>query len=110
GLTEMVVAIDGARQETYERYRVGGRLERVLANVDLLRAAKVRAGSAHPRIVLECHVFPWNGDDVPAVETLGRARGLEVRVFKGDVPGAEWDPDGPWHFCDPPRGYACTTL
>jgi len=110
GLTEIVVAIDGARQDTYERYRVGGRLERVLENVELLRTAKRRAGSNHPRIALECHVFPWNTDEVAAVEALGCARDLEVRTYKGNVPGAEWDPDGPWHYCDPPRGYACINL
>lgn len=32
GLTELTVSIDGARQETYEQYRVRSKLERVLHN------------------------------------------------------------------------------
>jgi MoaA/NifB/PqqE/SkfB family radical SAM enzyme len=33
GLDSLVVAVDGASQETYEKYRQGGRLDRVILNI-----------------------------------------------------------------------------
>src|SRR5207237_8672283 len=45
GLKIMGVSIDGARQDTYEQYRVRGRLDRVLENCRLVVEAKRRLGS-----------------------------------------------------------------
>jgi hypothetical protein len=38
GLEHLIVSVDGATQETYERYRVGGRLDLVLSNLRRLIA------------------------------------------------------------------------
>src|SRR5262249_34366480 len=48
GLTSLGVSIDGARQETYEQYRVGGDLALVLRNCELVQDAKRRLGSRRP--------------------------------------------------------------
>jgi Radical SAM superfamily len=61
GLTSLGVSIDGARQETYEQYRVGGDLALVLRNCELVQDAKRRLGSRTPRLVWGFTSFPTTG-------------------------------------------------
>lgn len=110
GLHELVVSIDGARQETYARYRVGGRLDAVLANVRLLAATRARLGLPHPRLVVEFHPFPWNAHEADAVRALAASLDLPLREFKGCVPGDDWDVAGTWRFCGDPSPTPCHVL
>jgi MoaA/NifB/PqqE/SkfB family radical SAM enzyme len=110
GLTVLGVSIDGARQETYERYRVGGDLAKVLRNCALVADAKRRLGSPTPRLVWEYHVFEHNADDVPRARELARELGMELAVSKGWTIGEEWDRGGEWDFFDRPHAVRCPFL
>ena len=79
GLDEIIISLDGVDQETYERYRVGGKLERVLEAARLLAAAKRERGSATPLVNLQFIVFRHNEDDLP--EAVRLARELEADKF-----------------------------
>ena len=72
GLSILGVSIDGARQESYEQYRVRGDLALVLRNCALVRDAKKRLQSATPRLVWEYHVFPFNTGEVEAARAMAR--------------------------------------
>jgi MoaA/NifB/PqqE/SkfB family radical SAM enzyme len=63
GLLHLYLSIDGATQETYEKYRRGGDYERVLANLRLLVAAKRRLGSEVPFITWKVLTFPHVSQD-----------------------------------------------
>ncbi len=93
GLCGLGVSIDGARQETYEQYRVKGRLDLVLNNCRLVADAKRRLGSLTPRMVWSFHMFPFNVQDVPAAAAQAAALGMDFHVSRGRVVGADWDPD-----------------
>lgn len=110
GLDELVVSIDGAGQETYERYRVGGKLARVLENVRLLKATRDGMGRTTPALVIEFHPFPWNTGDIPEMQRMAIELGAALRVFKGCVPGPEWGRDEPWRFCIEPQRLPCAHL
>jgi pyruvate-formate lyase-activating enzyme len=110
GLTTLTVSIDGARQPTYEQYRVRGDLDTVLRNCRLVGAAKQRLGSPTPVFNLEFHVFPHNVDDHDAVRALAAELQMNPLVFKGTVPGPDWDAHGDWRFCVDPRELACASL
>lgn len=110
GLTTLTVSIDGARQATYERYRVRGDLQTVLANCRLVAAAKRRLGSPTPALNWEFHVFPHNVDDYRAVGALAAELGMNLLVFKGAVPGDDWDAHGEWKFCVDPQPMPCVSL
>jgi len=96
GLTSLGVSIDGARQETYEQYRVGGDLALVLKNCELVQDAKRRLGSRTPRLIWGFHVFPHNREDVPLAEQMARERGMDFAATKGWGTGADWDPEMPF--------------
>ncbi|MGH7786342.1 MAG: radical SAM protein [Candidatus Binatia bacterium] len=110
GLTTLTVSIDGARQATYERYRVRGDLQTVLANCRLVIEAKRRLGSTTPAVNWEFHVFPHNLDDYRAVGAMAAELGMGLLVFKGTVPGPDWDVHGEWNFCVDPQPLPCISL
>ena len=98
GLQILGVSIDGARQETYEQYRVRGQLDTVLRNVALVRDAKRRLGSATPRLIWQYHVFPHNLEDVETSRTMAAELGMDMAVSKGWTVGQEWDPKSEHRF------------
>lgn len=110
GLSTLRVSIDGACQRVYEQYRVGGRLDRVLANCALVGEAKRQLGSRTPHLVWEYHVFPHNTGDVALARTEAARLDMEFLAFKGQVPGAEWGVGGEWEFCHQPRSMPCASL
>lgn len=110
GLKVLTVSIDGARQETYEAYRVGGDLQRVLANCRLLMDVKRRFNSLMPRVNWEFHVFPHNARDYQSVRAMAAELGMRLLTFKGIMPGPDWDRRGDWHFCVEPQVMPCVAL
>ncbi|MFN8644601.1 MAG: radical SAM protein [Candidatus Binatia bacterium] len=93
GLSSLGVSIDGARQETYEQYRVNGRLGVVLENCRLVAEAKRRLGSRTPHVVWCFHMFAFNVDDVGAAAAQAAELGMAFHVSRGRVVGPDWDPD-----------------
>jgi hypothetical protein len=110
GLKLLGVSIDGAGQETYEQYRVGGRLDVVIRNCRLVAEAKRRLGSRTPRAIWAFHIFAHNRDDVAAAEATARALGMDFHASRGRVVGADWDPQARWVPHDYVAPIPCYTL
>lgn len=108
GLDVLSVSVDGLTQETYEKYRIGGNLARVLGNLDTLVRVRRAAGSATPKIVWQFLVFRHNEHEVDRVEAFARARGAdEVRIKAPYLPTdgpflAAWMPRNPRYQLYPP--------
>ena len=79
GLDEIIFALDGVDQETYEQYRVGGSLERVLEGIRLLVEAKERLASSTPLVNLQFIVMKQNQAELFEAERM--ARELKVDKF-----------------------------
>ena len=79
GLTRLLVSVDGATQEIYEKYRYGGRLEIVLYNVSLLVKAKRRLDSSTPFITLRTLINKYNEHELDQLRQL--AADLAVDSF-----------------------------
>jgi hypothetical protein len=94
GLSTLVVSIDGASQETYERYRKRGRLDLVLDTCRRIADAKRLAGGAGPDVVWSFHAFEYNLHEIPAARALARDRGMRFSVEKGWTIGEEWTGEG----------------
>lgn len=76
GLKRIIISMDGIDQETYERYRVGGKLANVLEGIENLVNTKKALKRHHPHIILQFLLFEHNIHQVPAVRQL--AARLEV--------------------------------
>jgi pyruvate-formate lyase-activating enzyme len=110
GLKLLGLSIDGARQATYEQYRVGGELDLVLHNCRLLTAAKRRLGSRTPRITWSFHAFAHNVDDVEVARAMAEELGIEFHVSRGRVFGPDWDPEARAVPHEPVAPMPCYTL
>ena len=82
GIQEIVVSIDGATQETYEQYRVGGNLEKVKQGVRNLVQARKALKSRTPFIILQFLVVGPNEHEVEAIQEMGKELGVDKVVLK----------------------------
>jgi len=78
GLSRLIVSADGASQESYERYRVGGRLENVLLNMKAVSSARQRASSPTPKIYWRFLVFRHNEHEIEQAKAMAREMGVEL--------------------------------
>lgn len=77
GLNEVIISIDGTTQDTYEKYRIEGDLEKVKTGVANLVAAKRNAKSNLPIITFQFLVVSYNEHQIPEVQKLGKDMGAD---------------------------------
>jgi radical SAM protein with 4Fe4S-binding SPASM domain len=81
GLDRLIISVDGLTQETYEQYRVHGKLEQVLTASKLLVEAKSKLKSNTPFLIFQFLAVRPNEHEIPHIFDLGRAIGIdEVRI------------------------------
>lgn len=85
GLSWLIICVDGADQETYARYRVGGSLERVLENTRVMVEAKRARGTSWPVIEVQCIEFDYNRHQVDEIRRICLDLGVERFTVKRDV-------------------------
>ena len=76
GIDALIFSVDGALQESYERYRVNGRLDRVLDAMRRISRMRDEQGSKTPLIIWRYILFAWN--DSPDEMNLARRLASEV--------------------------------
>lgn len=90
GVSLLKVSMDGATQETYQIYRVGGNLRKVLSNVQKINEYKKQYNSSLPRLVLQFIPFGHNEHEINKIVVMARALGMELffklNVFKDSLP------------------------
>lgn len=82
GLDRLIISIDGATQETYAQYRIGGELQTVLAGARRVADWKRRLGKRHPQIVFQCLVLRPNEHQLDDIRQLARQYGADQVHFK----------------------------
>lgn len=81
GLDRLIISIDGLTQETYENYRVHGKLEKVIEGSKHLVAARKQLGSKTPHLIFQFLAVRPNEREIPQVFELGKSLGIdEVRI------------------------------
>lgn len=76
GIDEVTFSVDGATQESYEKYRQRGVLKVALANLEAMADEKRRAGRDLPFLNWRYILFAWNDSE----EEMGKARELAGRI------------------------------
>jgi radical SAM protein with 4Fe4S-binding SPASM domain len=93
GLDRLIISLDGIDQATYEKYRVGGDLEKVKEGVRNIMKWKKKLRSSRPYVIIQFLVFKANEHQLKAVKDLSRSLGADklklktaqVYGFKGDT-------------------------
>ena len=82
GLDRLIISIDGTTQETYESYRVGGKLEKVIDGTQTLLKWKKKLNSKTPYVMFQFLVVKPNEHQIEEVKALGKALGVDKVAFK----------------------------
>ena len=82
GLDVLVVSLDGTTQEVYEKYRIGGDVQKVIEGVKNLVKAKKEARSHYPIIRLQFLAFSHNQHQIKDFELMARQLGVDMVEVK----------------------------
>lgn len=86
GLDRILISIDGTTQDTYEQYRVGGSLAKVIEGTKNLVKARNDAGSRTPHIIFQYLVVRPNEHQIDDVMRLAKEIGVdEVKLKTAQV-------------------------
>ena len=82
GLDKLIISFDGISQETYKKYRVGGKLDKVLKGTKKLVEYKRKMKSSTPHIVWQFIVFKHNEHEIPELKRTAKELGVDELVLK----------------------------
>jgi radical SAM protein with 4Fe4S-binding SPASM domain len=94
GLDRLIISIDGTTQDTYQQYRVGGQLHKVLEGAANVVKWKKELKSKTPFIIFQFLVVRHNEHQIAAVHELAMKTGVDqVRLKTAQVYDYENDPN-----------------
>jgi len=82
GLDRLIISIDGTDQHTYEQYRIGGKLEKVLSGTQNVIYWKKKLKSKKPYVIFQYLVVGPNEHQIEDVRTLAKKMGVDKVAFK----------------------------
>lgn len=82
GLSRLIISIDGTSQETYEQYRIGGKLEKVIEGTKNIIRWKKAMKSKTPHVIFQFLVVRPNEHQTEDVKKLAKEIGVDQVVFK----------------------------
>lgn len=82
GLKQLIVSMDGMTQEIYEKYRVGGSLEKVQTGLALLLAERKKLRKTFPRVILQFLVTGQNQHQIPELKNWAGEIGVDEVQLK----------------------------
>ena len=86
GLDRLIISIDGTTQETYQNYRIGGKLEKVIEGTKNVIKWKKELNSKTPHIIFQFLVVKPNEHQIDDVYKLADELGVdEVRLKTAQI-------------------------
>jgi radical SAM protein with 4Fe4S-binding SPASM domain len=82
GLDRLIISIDGTTQAVYEQYRVGGKLDKVLAGARNIVKWKKALNSSTPFVIFQFLVVKPNEHQVEDIKQLAKQVGVDDVWFK----------------------------
>lgn len=82
GLDRLIISIDGTTQETYQQYRVGGDLNKVLEGAKNILKWKKQLKSRTPHVIFQFLVVKPNEHQLEEMQHLAKEMGVQELRFK----------------------------
>lgn len=82
GPSTIIVCVDGADQDTYQTYRKGGKLEKVLQTIRLLSETRQRLGVSNPLIEFRSLATKRSESQLPELLKLAQDSGADLFTVK----------------------------
>lgn len=85
-LNLILIAVDGATQKTYEKYRRGGSLKKVIDNTKKILEKRKELGKNSPFVVWQFLVFKHNQHEIESTIELAKKTGVDaIRISAAHV-------------------------
>lgn len=78
GIDQLSISIDGATAGVYEGIRKGARLDRLISNIEMLQATKLRMGVRRPKLAFNVVLMRSNVHELPEIVRLAARLGVEA--------------------------------
>jgi len=82
GLDRLIISIDGTTQDTYQQYRIGGQLEKVIEGTKNIVRWKRELRSKTPQVIFQFLVVRPNEHQITEVQALARELGVDKVALK----------------------------
>jgi radical SAM protein with 4Fe4S-binding SPASM domain len=82
GLDRLIISLDGSTQDSYQKYRVGGELDKVIAGTKRLLSYRAALKSKTPFVVFQFLVVRHNEMEIESIKTLAKEIGVDDVWFK----------------------------
>jgi radical SAM protein with 4Fe4S-binding SPASM domain len=82
GLDRLIISIDGVTQETYESYRIGGKLDKVITGAENVVHWKRKLKSKTPHVIFQFLVVKPNEHQIADVYRLAKEIGVDDVALK----------------------------
>jgi radical SAM protein with 4Fe4S-binding SPASM domain len=82
GLDRLIISIDGTNQESYESYRIGGNLDKVIEGTKNILRWRKELKSLTPYVVFQFLVVRQNEHQIADVQKLGKELGVDHVALK----------------------------
>jgi radical SAM protein with 4Fe4S-binding SPASM domain len=94
GLDRLIISIDGTTQDTYQQYRVGGKLSKVIEGAENIVRWKKQLKSKTPFIIFQFLVVRHNEHQIEDIHRIAKEIGVDqVRLKTAQVYDYENDPN-----------------
>lgn len=77
GLDRLIISIDGTSQDTYQSYRVGGKLDKVIEGTKNIIKWKKELKSKTPHVIFQFLVVRANEHQIPELKLLAKELGVD---------------------------------
>jgi radical SAM protein with 4Fe4S-binding SPASM domain len=81
GLEKLILSIDGASQESYSKYRVGGDFEKVINNIKKIANAKIKLKTKTPEIIWQFLVNKYNEMEIEQATKIAKEICVDKILF-----------------------------
>jgi radical SAM protein with 4Fe4S-binding SPASM domain len=82
GLDKLIVSLDGADQDTYERYRRGGNFQKVVDGIRNVKQWKLKLKKRNPLVVVQFIIFRFNQHQIDEIRQIVSEAGADHLQFK----------------------------
>lgn len=82
GLDRLIISIDGTTQETYGKYRIGGKIDKVIEGTERLLYWKKKLKSKTPHVIWQFIAFKHNEHQIPEIKKLAKEIGVNELGIK----------------------------
>jgi len=82
GLDKIIISIDGATQEIYEQYRVGGSLANAIEGANFIEKWKKELKKRTPLVEIQCLLLSTTETQIAKIQQLAKSLNADNIVFK----------------------------